>query len=1183
MLRALQSPFGGFFVALTALFCLALGARPVGAANPNVNTIWPPGTIAYIPCGASINSYTASVANGGNGTYGNGSGVTFQLAGSPDRPCVYAGQTFHTQSNETIQGDCSSSLGRNTILNGGDGAPSAGVHLLTFGGPTAFGGDGSTGVTIQCLTIMNYGGAKQCTPASLSGCGAASGAPACTATPPYCENWSSELDPWNGWVLQNLTLRDSGGDGVILVGSSTLRNSLVTGNFHSGVACQTGWTSNDGGPIQIIGNEISFNNQRNDNIFLDVGDKCSYRADLAGANQTISAIYNYVHDNYSPGLWCDGECSPNYLVEWNTIIHNQGQGIRCEVSNGCVIAHNVLVSMATTQQSGNLAIACSNAPNCQVHDNMIMVPNGGSGIDVDAICRNDNQPNPNGAIIQRNTVAFAAASPTPPYSIGNLGLQGLYDNTHGSWGANICGTTTPPTPVVSSFTSNIFLQNHYFSPALADQHWIWGSNDTWCSLAQLQGGTCSSASVPYTIPANTIEPNSVVNAGTIPTPTGCRQIGCSSDPVPQQSLVGLNPAGSITGVLGATWTVVGGQIYNNNIVDPATSNVVLLLYYADNIYQQTASGNWYQLTKASWPAGASGYTQIAGDPRLDVHPASAGSITWAYDNARNSLGAPADVAASVSFTASVVKGAKTAPRRAVAFNIGLNPIPIATVAFTGTNATDFSIISGANSCSGSLAVGGYCYVWFYETPSGNAAESAVLTLTDIGGNSYALPVSGVAATTLPIVSATCSSINGATLAANTLYQLPAGTCSGDTFHTSNGTILQGDCTAPEGTNTILDGGSTTGLLTNGVWNGDSTSNVVIECLTIQNYAYNGTACHATGTLANNTPQLDIWTGWLIQNTTIQDSCGTGIGVFSTGTLQFSRVTANSYQGASLNSGGVNGAAGNQSLISDEFDHNSNLLTTPNCTDVSSCGAFKADYRNDLGTYTAQPFVVSGLYSHDNTGPSSEANGAWCDIGCGSFTVTGSTILNNGGDGIRYELTYGQSGYPAASGTITHNVVVGNGAWTGAQGYIVADCGDNLTADWNYVSETVNTIGGILAGPDSRCPSHTWHFEASHNVIVMTTAGGFGGGWRYGLGSIDGTNGTVGSLSSNNNAFYTGGLAISAGLFRNTPASNVNLAFSAWQTAGFDPASTISTGLPIGAPSGCTGDGTYGIGCVGSGM
>lgn len=507
---------------LAAVLALAPGpARAVNSNPSNVIQVWPPGTIAYIPCGASINSYTASVANGGNGVYGSGNGVIFQLAGAPDRQCVYAGQTFHTQSGETIQGDCSSTIGKNTILDGGDGAPAAGVHVLTFGGPVAYGGDATTGVTIQCLTIQNYGGAKQCTPASLSGCGAASGAPACVSTPPYCENWSSQIGPWNGWVLQNLTIRDSGGNGLGLNGSSTVRNSLITENYHSGFACQTAWPGNDGGPIQIVGNEISFNNQRSDNPANDVGDKCTNSV-AGGSTQTIEEFYNYVHDNYSNGLWCDGACSPNYLVEWNTIVHNQGQGIRCEVTGvvatvtqGCVIAHNVLINQVTAQQTGALAVACSNAPACKVEDNLVIVQGTGSGIDVDATCRNDNQPNPNGAFVERNAVSFAATTKTLPYSLGNFGLEGLYDNTHGSWGANSCSTTsTPPTPAVTNFISNTFAYNAYFSPAVANQHWIWGANDTWCSLSQLQGGTCSS-SVPYSVPANSVEVDSTIAAGAL--------------------------------------------------------------------------------------------------------------------------------------------------------------------------------------------------------------------------------------------------------------------------------------------------------------------------------------------------------------------------------------------------------------------------------------------------------------------------------------------------------------------------------------------------------------------------------------------------------------------------------------------------------------------------------------------
>ena len=71
----------------------------------------------------------------------------------------------------------------------------------------------------------------------------------------------------------------------------------------------------------------------------------------------------------------------------------------------------------------------------------------------------------------------------------------------------------------------------------------------------------------------------------------------------------------ITDAAGAVWTVSGGQIYQNGIVDSVTANVSLLLYYMGHIYQYNQQ-TWYEWSNApTWPAGAAGWTVLNGDPR----------------------------------------------------------------------------------------------------------------------------------------------------------------------------------------------------------------------------------------------------------------------------------------------------------------------------------------------------------------------------------------------------------------------------------------------------------------------------------------------------------------------------------------------------------------------------------------
>lgn len=103
----------------------------------------------------------------------------------------------------------------------------------------------------------------------------------------------------------------------------------------------------------------------------------------------------------------------------------------------------------------------------------------------------------------------------------------------------------------------------------------------------------------------------------------------SGDPQPPSvSGTTIPSATELVDASGGIFTVVGGQISRNGIVDPVTANVTLVLYYNGAIYQKNSAGNWYQLTSTTWPAGSSGWTYLAsGDPRtlcqgVAVTPAS---------------------------------------------------------------------------------------------------------------------------------------------------------------------------------------------------------------------------------------------------------------------------------------------------------------------------------------------------------------------------------------------------------------------------------------------------------------------------------------------------------------------------------------------------------------------------------
>ena len=62
----------------------------------------------------------------------------------------------------------------------------------------------------------------------------------------------------------------------------------------------------------------------------------------------------------------------------------------------------------------------------------------------------------------------------------------------------------------------------------------------------------------------------------------------------------IPPAVSITDSGGVVWTVSGGVIARNGVVDPLTRQVVLLIFLNGTIYQQISTGLWWSWTNSAW-------------------------------------------------------------------------------------------------------------------------------------------------------------------------------------------------------------------------------------------------------------------------------------------------------------------------------------------------------------------------------------------------------------------------------------------------------------------------------------------------------------------------------------------------------------------------------------------------------
>lgn len=180
-------------------------------------------------------------------------------------------------------------------------------YQFSSAAPVAFADTGgATNVTIQGFVIDKYAGS-----ANLAAVG--------------------QQSPGNGWVVENNTIEWNHGPGITAgTGSVTQNNHLA----YNGIQGATNASSSDG--FTMSGNEIDHNNEAG----YSLGDVAAgIKFGRAEGNTVVSN--NYIHDNFGNGYWNDG-CSTGGTVTKNTIVNNQGEGIRHEVSQNWTFSNNII-------------------------------------------------------------------------------------------------------------------------------------------------------------------------------------------------------------------------------------------------------------------------------------------------------------------------------------------------------------------------------------------------------------------------------------------------------------------------------------------------------------------------------------------------------------------------------------------------------------------------------------------------------------------------------------------------------------------------------------------------------------------------------------------------------------------------------------------------------------------------
>jgi parallel beta-helix repeat protein len=172
-------------------------------------------------------------------------------------------------------------------------------------------------------------------------------------------------------------------------------NWVVTGNeirYNSevGVKVNTGW--------QVVGNFIHHNGRYGINGsgsgVLVADNEISYNATEYGATGSSGGTKfvittglvlrgNYSHHNYGNGLWVDIN-NVNVLIENNTVVANERNGIFLEISCGGVIRNNYVEGNGTVPKlpnwmGGSSGILVSMTPNVDVYGNTLVGNDKGIG------------------------------------------------------------------------------------------------------------------------------------------------------------------------------------------------------------------------------------------------------------------------------------------------------------------------------------------------------------------------------------------------------------------------------------------------------------------------------------------------------------------------------------------------------------------------------------------------------------------------------------------------------------------------------------------------------------------------------------------------------------------------------------------------------------------------------------
>ena len=173
----------------------------------------------------------------------------------------------------------------------------------------------ATGVTIEFLTIQNFGG-------------------------PMSNNNEGVVnhDGASGWTIHHNTIQRNGGAGVFIGSNNAVHHNCLRENGQYGFSM---WKPTHGAlsNITLDHNEIAGNNTDDWESKIE-GCGCTGGGKFWDAH-TVRVTNNYVHHNRSVGLWADTN-NYDFLFEGNWIEGNDSEAIFYEISYNAAIRNNVI-------------------------------------------------------------------------------------------------------------------------------------------------------------------------------------------------------------------------------------------------------------------------------------------------------------------------------------------------------------------------------------------------------------------------------------------------------------------------------------------------------------------------------------------------------------------------------------------------------------------------------------------------------------------------------------------------------------------------------------------------------------------------------------------------------------------------------------------------------------------------